>query len=136
MHGQKKFCVNNLTLKVSGNGLAMNKHLSSDVLVVGGGLHGTSTALHLRRKGVTVRVIEKHFPGRFASGMNAGGVRRLGRHLAEIPLSVAAMEVWHEMGSFIGDDCGFHKVGQVKIAENDGLDIAIRTKQPVCQQHN
>ena len=92
---------------------------STDVLVIGGGLHGSSTALHLRRRGLSVRVIEKRFPGRFASGVNAGGVRRLGRHPAEIPLSVAAMEVWHGIEGFIGHDCGFHKVGQVKIAENE-----------------
>ncbi len=90
-----------------------------DVIIVGGGLHGSSTALHLTLKGMRVQVIEKRFPGRFASGVNAGGVRRLGRHPAEIPLSVAAMEIWHEIQSFIGHDCGFHKVGQVKMAENE-----------------
>ena len=89
-----------------------------DVIIVGGGLHGSSTAIHLTRKGMRVQVIEKRFPGRFASGVNAGGVRRLGRHPAEIPLSVAAMEIWHKVGSFVGDDCGFHNVGQVKMAEN------------------
>lgn len=92
---------------------------STDVLVIGGGLHGSSTALHLRRRGLSVRVIEKRFPGRFASGVNAGGVRRLGRHPAEIPLSVAAMEIWHGIEAFIGHDCGFHQVGQVKIAESE-----------------
>ena len=40
--------------------------------MTGGGLHGTSTALYLRKMGLSVNVIEKHFPGRFASGMNAG----------------------------------------------------------------
>ena len=92
---------------------------ATDVVIIGGGLHGSSTALHLRRRGYSVRVVEKRFPGRFASGVNAGGVRRLGRHPAEIPLSVAAMEVWHEIEGFIGHHCGFHEVGQVKLAESE-----------------
>jgi sarcosine oxidase subunit beta len=62
-----------------------------DVIVIGGGLHGCSAALHLARRGARVTVIEKDHVGRHASGVNAGGVRRLGRHLAEVPLAVAAM---------------------------------------------
>lgn len=89
-----------------------------DVIVIGGGLHGCSAALHLAWKGQHVAVIERRFPGRFASGVNAGGVRRLGRHPAEIPLSVAALEVWQDIEGVVGDDCGFHAVGQVKIAES------------------
>ena len=27
--------------------------------------------------------------------------------------------MWHNIEEFIGDDCGFHRVGQVKIAENE-----------------
>ena len=54
---------------------------TSDVLVIGAGLHGCSAALHLARRGLRVRVIDKDHVGRHASGVNAGGVRRLGRHL-------------------------------------------------------
>ncbi len=97
----------------------MIKNNTTDVLVIGGGLHGSATALHLRQRGMTVRVLEKRFPGRFASGVNAGGVRRLGRHFAEIPISVAAMEIWNDIELFIGHDCGFQAIGQVKIAENE-----------------
>lgn len=90
-----------------------------DVIVIGGGLHGCSAALHLARRGARVTVLEKDHVGRHASGVNAGGVRRLGRDLAEIPLSVAAMELWHRIGDLVDDDCGFECHGQVKVAETD-----------------
>jgi ribulose 1,5-bisphosphate synthetase/thiazole synthase len=46
----------------------------SDVLVIGGGLHGLSAALHLARDGARVRLVEQAHIGRHASGVNAGGV--------------------------------------------------------------
>ena len=92
---------------------------SPDVLVIGGGLHGCSAALHLARRGVKVQVLEKDYAGRHASGVNAGGVRRLGRHVAEIPLSVASMELWHRIRDLVDDDCGFESHGQVKVAESE-----------------
>ncbi len=91
----------------------------ADVIVIGGGLHGCSAALHLARRGVKPLVIEKDHVGRHASGVNAGGVRRLGRHVAEIPLSVASMELWHRIGDLVDDDCGFESHGQVKVAESE-----------------
>jgi sarcosine oxidase subunit beta len=90
---------------------------SADVVIVGGGLHGCSAALHLARRGVNAIVIEKDHVGRHASGVNAGGVRRLGRDLAEVPLSAASMELWNGIEDLVDDDCGFHATGQVKIAE-------------------
>ena len=91
----------------------------ADAVVIGAGLHGCSAALHLGRAGIRAAVLEQAYPGRHASGVNAGGVRRLGRHPAEIPLSVAAMEIWHDMREFVGDDCGFRATGQVKVAESE-----------------
>ncbi|MGQ4274081.1 NAD(P)/FAD-dependent oxidoreductase [Terrihabitans sp. B22-R8] len=91
----------------------------ADVLIIGGGLHGCSAALHLAMRGVSVVVVEKDYPGRHASGVNAGGVRRLGRALPEIPLSLASMELWHRIEDLVDDDCGFESHGQVKIAENE-----------------
>ncbi|WP_144984033.1 NAD(P)/FAD-dependent oxidoreductase [Halomonas sp. C22] len=98
--------------------------MSRRVVVVGAGFHGCSAALRLSLQGYEVTVIDKTYAGRHASGVNAGGVRRLGRHPAEIPLAVAAWERWQCMTDIVGDDCGFRPVGQVKVAENDN-DMAI-----------
>ena len=63
----------------------------ADAIVVGGGLHGCSAALQLALRGLRVVVLERRHVGRHASGINAGGVRTLGRDLAEVPLSVLGM---------------------------------------------
>jgi glycine/D-amino acid oxidase-like deaminating enzyme len=52
----------------------------SDVIVVGGGLHGMSAALHIARRGKRVLVLEKDRIAAHASSYSAGGVRTLGRH--------------------------------------------------------
>ena len=105
-----------------------------DVIVIGAGLHGCSAALHLARRGRRVLVIEKNTAGRHASGVNAGGVRRLGRHPAEIPLSVASLELWHRIRELVDDDCGFQATGHIKLAESAD-DMAIleeRASQVRC----
>ena len=45
---------------------------TADVVIVGGGLTGLSTALELKERGVDVAIIEKNFCGSGASGRNAG----------------------------------------------------------------
>ena len=92
---------------------------TADAIVIGGGLHGCSTALHLALRGRKPLVIEKDYAGRHASGVNAGGVRQLARHLAEVPLSVASMELWGRIEDLVGDTCGFESHGQVLVAESD-----------------
>jgi sarcosine oxidase subunit beta len=90
---------------------------TADVAIIGAGIQGCSAALHCRQRGLSVIVVEKDHAGRHASGVNAGGVRRLNRHPAEIPLSSASMQIWHGIENLLGDDCGFHISGQVRVAE-------------------
>ncbi|WP_223262697.1 NAD(P)/FAD-dependent oxidoreductase [Sphingobium sp. SCG-1] len=93
--------------------------IKADVALIGGGIHGCSAALHLARRGYRVVQIEKDGIGQHASGVNAGGVRQLLRHPAEIPLSRASMELWRHARELVGDDCGFQEKGQVAVAETD-----------------
>lgn len=92
---------------------------TADVVVIGGGIHGCSTALHLALRGLKPIVVEKDYAGRHASGVNAGGVRQLARHVAEIPLSIASMALWERIEELVGDDCGFSSQGTVLVAESE-----------------
>ena len=93
--------------------------MSWDVIIIGGGLMGSSTALHLAMQGLKVMVVEKNSPGRHASGVNAGGLRRLNRHPAEIPLAVVASKMWQNIADLVESDCDVKLGGQVKVAENE-----------------
>ena len=92
---------------------------TTDVVVIGGGIHGCSTALHLALRGLKAILVEKDYAGRHASGVNAGGVRQLARDLAEIPLSIASMNLWERIEELVGDDCDFESHGTVLVAENE-----------------
>jgi sarcosine oxidase, subunit beta len=96
-----------------------SKLQGADAIVIGGGFHGLSSALHLARAGARVTVLEAEYCGRHASGVNAGGVRTLGRHLAEIPLALAARDMWHALPDWVDDSGGFVPSGQLKVAENE-----------------
>ncbi|MDR3470398.1 MAG: FAD-binding oxidoreductase [Devosia sp.] len=91
----------------------------ADVVVVGGGIIGLSTALFLAREGLSVVVCEK---GQFAaeqSSRNWGWVRRMGRDPRELPLIVEAMRLWERMGEIVGRDVGFRQTGILYLCEND-----------------
>jgi sarcosine oxidase subunit beta len=92
---------------------------TTDVIVIGGGIHGCSTALHLSLRGIRVALLEKDYSGRHSSGVNAGGVRQLARHLAEVPISVFSMSFWERIADLVDDDCGFSSHGQVLVAESE-----------------
>ncbi len=91
----------------------------ADIIIIGAGLMGAATALNLARNGKKVVLLEKEKSGMHASAVNAGGVRRLNRAFAEIPISVAAGEMWPQLEKIIGDHCDFHPVGQVRIAPGE-----------------
>ncbi len=97
--------------------------MNADILIIGGGIQGCATAFHLARSGASVIVLEKDYVARHASGVNAGGVRLLGRDVAEVPLSMASMEMWQTLDDTLGEETGFRRQSLVNIAANEA-DIA------------
>src|SRR4029434_8479931 len=62
---------------------------TADVVVIGGGRHGCSTALHLALRGLKPILVDKDYAGRHASVVNAGGVRQLASDLSKSPLAIS-----------------------------------------------
>ncbi len=93
--------------------------IETEVAIVGGGIVGCSTALHLRRRGVPVVLLERNQLGAAASGVNFGGVRRNGRALAELPLAARAFDVWHRFPELVGNDCEYDITGHLKVARSE-----------------
>lgn len=92
--------------------------INFDVVVIGGGLHGLSAALHLARESRRVVVLERAWSGRHSSGATAAGVRALGRDPGEIDITVEALDMWQNIEALVGDGCGFSPKGQICVAED------------------
>lgn len=89
-----------------------------DVIIVGGGIVGTSAALKLRNFGLTVCLLERGVCGSRSSGINYGGVRRQGRSLAQMPLTQRAHSIWGRLKEIIGIDGEYVRSGHLKLARS------------------
>lgn len=89
---------------------------ATDVIIVGGGIMGTSAAFFLRRRGLSVRLIERGLVGQQASGVNFGNIRRQGRKLEQLPLSNRAREIWERLPELVGESCEYLSAGQLRVS--------------------
>ncbi|MDX1500312.1 MAG: FAD-dependent oxidoreductase, partial [Woeseiaceae bacterium] len=92
---------------------------AADVVVIGGGIVGVSTAWFLAREGVSVALCEKgHIAGE-QSGRNWGWVRQQGRDTREMPMIVEALNIWRGLADELGEDVGFRQQGVLFAARTD-----------------
>jgi len=95
------------------------KRIDCDVLIVGGGIVGTSAALTLAAAGRAVVVVERDLCGSRSSGINYGGVRRQGRALVQLPLAQRAHQIWQRLPVLIGIDGEYVRTGHFKLARSE-----------------
>ena len=92
---------------------------SADVVIIGGGIVGVSTAWFLTRQGVDVVLCEKgHIAGE-QSGRNWGWVRQQSRDAREMPMMVESLNIWRTLASEIAEDVGFRQTGCLYAARDD-----------------
>ncbi len=83
----------------------------ADVVVIGGGIVGVSTAYFLAKQGVDVVLCEKGYLAGEQSGRNWGWVRVQGRDTREIPMMLESLRIWDGLREEIGEDVGFVRRG-------------------------
>ena len=108
------------------------ERLETEVAVIGGGIVGCSTALHLALRGVPCVVMEQGQSGASASGVNFGGVRRNGRALEELPIAARAFEIWRGIKELVGTDCEYMVTGHLKLARSEA-DMTLMARHAAAQ---
>jgi sarcosine oxidase subunit beta len=87
----------------------------ADVIVIGGGIVGTTTAFFLSQRNRSVILLERGLTGQQASGVNFGGIRRQGRALSQLAMSNRALRTWQRSAELLGEDIEFLPVGHTRV---------------------
>ena len=89
---------------------------SADVVVIGGGVNGASTAFNLTRLGVKrVTLIERRALAAGATGKSGSLVRMHYTNEAESRLAWESLKIFRDFDAAVGGDCGFEAPGFVQI---------------------
>ncbi len=95
--------------------------MNAEVIIVGGGIIGCSTAYNLAKNGVSVIVLEgsEHI-GNGGSTRNGGGVRQSGRDPRELPLVMYAIKnIWKDLSDMLDTDVEYHQQGNLRLGSTD-----------------
>jgi len=88
----------------------------ADVIVVGGGVNGASTAFHLASRGVrNVLLLERRHLGAGATGKSGSLVRMHYTNEPESRLAFESLKIFRDFRNLVGGDCGFEAIGFLQI---------------------
>ncbi len=107
----------------------------SDVVIIGGGVIGVTTALYLAEKGVQVTLLEK---GRIAaeqSSRNWGWIRQQGRDADELPIVIEACRLWKQISEECGEDIGLQQTGVTYLANAEKDIDGFENFMKIARQH-
>lgn len=100
-----------------------------DALIVGGGIMGCATALHLATGGMRVALLERDLLCAAASGVNAGTLAISIKRPELVPYALHGLEIWRGMSARLDRDIGFHVRGGLSLAftEAEAATLEART---------
>jgi sarcosine oxidase, subunit beta len=106
----------------------MDTPRTADIVIIGGGVMGASTAYHLARRGIkNIVLLEKEeFFGTGATGRCAGGVRYQFSTEINVRLSLESLPMLERFKEEIGQDVNYRQCGYLLIATNEKDAVSFR----------
>jgi len=93
---------------------------TADVVIVGGGIVGLSTAYYLAQAGCReVVLLERDLLAQASTGLSVGGIRQQFSHPANIMLSQESIKVFENFQEEFGQDINFRQVGYLFLAQKE-----------------
>lgn len=126
----------------------MNK---ASVVIIGGGIIGTSIAYHLCKNGITdIVLLEKDYLSAGSTGRCGGGIRQQWSERANVRLAMRSVELFQKYSEEIGLDIEYYQGGylllaftdeevelfesNVKLQQEEGLDVKLLTKKEIAEK--
>jgi sarcosine oxidase subunit beta len=107
---------------------------TSDVVIIGAGVHGASLAFHLAQRGVKSLVLEKKFLASGATGRSSGLVRMHYDVRQDTQLAWESFQYFRNWKDRVGGDCGFTRTGFLQLVapvENETLKANVAMHQEI-----
>lgn len=92
---------------------------SADVVVIGGGIAGLSTALFLNERGLNTVVLEKGVVAGEQSSRAFGWIYSNGWDLGKLELTNRSKTIWQGFAARFGEDIGFRQSGNFSLLASD-----------------
>ncbi len=105
-----------------------------DVLIIGAGIMGCSTAWHLAQRGYKVAVLEKDFVASGGSGKSSAIIRQHYSNELTARMALYSLRVFQDFANVVGGECGFTTTGfVVAVAARDwrGLEANVAMQRRV-----
>ncbi len=108
---------------------------TSEVVIIGGGIIGITTANFLADQGVSVTLLEKGRVAAEQSSRNWGWVRKQGRDEDELPIMIESERLWQQLVKECEEDIGLRQTGVTYLASSDKEMVKFEAFLKVAHAH-
>ncbi|MDE3089597.1 MAG: FAD-binding oxidoreductase [Chloroflexota bacterium] len=91
---------------------------STDVVVIGGGITGTSAAFQLTQRGLRVALVEKRFIAAGSTGKSSAIIRQHYSNETSARMALYSLRVFQNFSEIVGGDAGFVTTGFVILVDS------------------